>query len=114
MRINSKQLIGLPVVTKGGINLGKVHSLDIDTENGRIAVFRVKTGNLVKGLLEDDALVDWSQVVEMTKDQLIVSDAAVPNAERVLASARMEGASAGSIAHMDTEPATPAGREAEG
>lgn len=86
MRINSKQLMGLPVITKSGQDLGKVVSVDIDVDSGRLTTIRVKTRGLVKGLLDTDLLVDWSQVVSIDAERVVVQDASVPGGVKAFAS----------------------------
>jgi sporulation protein YlmC with PRC-barrel domain len=105
MRINSRRLIGLPVLTKSGQDLGKVGSVDIDTENGRLATIRVKTRGLVQGLLDQELLVDWSQVVSINEDTVVVGDASVPGGVGALAArpAQNAGASGAMLAKADAE-----------
>jgi sporulation protein YlmC with PRC-barrel domain len=93
MRINSRRLLGLSVVTKSRQELGKVRSIDIDTESGRLTTIRVNPRGLVKGLLEEELLVDWSQVISIDEDGLIVDDASVPEGAEVLATRATGGAS---------------------
>lgn len=85
MRINSKKLTGLPVVTKTGAHLGKVSSFDIDTDSGRIESIHVKTRGIVPGLLDEELIVVWSQVIEITETNVIVTDALVPAGVRSIA-----------------------------
>ena len=101
MLVNSKKLTGLRVVTKSAAVLGRVASLDIDSESGRIETFRVRTRGLVAGLLEGELMVHWSQVVEMTEKELVVSDAAIPAGARIAAHA--SGASSGAGVSASTK-----------
>lgn len=87
MNIHSKELIGLPVHTRAGLAIGKVASLDVDMDTGRIAAFYVKSGNLVTGLLADELMVSWASVIELTSDALIVADNTVPAGATLLAKA---------------------------
>ncbi|MCK9361613.1 PRC-barrel domain-containing protein [Patescibacteria group bacterium] len=87
MTINSKDLIGLPVQTRSGHALGKVASIDVDVDTGRIGTFHVKAGGLVTGLLADELMVSWASVFELTADALIVADTTVPAGATVLAKA---------------------------
>jgi sporulation protein YlmC with PRC-barrel domain len=86
MRINSRHLAGLPVVTKSGRDLGRVGSFDVDTDSGRLVTLRVKTRGLVKGLLDQDLLINWSQVENIDETRVTVSDGSVPAGVRELAS----------------------------
>ena len=94
MRINSKQLTNLPVITKSGQDLGKIGSFDIDADSGRLTTMHVKTRGLVKGLLDTDLRVDWSQVVTIDEDKVVVSDATVPGGVKALAAQVAGNASA--------------------
>lgn len=74
---NSKRLSGIPVATRDGRTLGRVSSMDFDSDTGHLAALRVSTG-FVKGLLHDELAISWNQVVEIQEDVVIVSDNAVP------------------------------------
>ncbi|KAA0207003.1 PRC-barrel domain containing protein [Candidatus Uhrbacteria bacterium] len=87
MILNSKAMSGLPVETRSGQSLGRIASFDVDADTGRIKTFHVKSGNLVSGLLGDELMVDWGQVLELTEMRLVVADSAVPAGERALAKA---------------------------
>ncbi len=103
MRINSRQFIHLPVITASGQELGKVGSFDLDTESGRLTTIRVKTRGLVKGLLDQELFVDWSEVVSVDEDKVVVSDASVREGVKALASqpAANAGASGTLLAEGD-------------
>jgi sporulation protein YlmC with PRC-barrel domain len=87
MNLNSRVLIGLAVETNSGKAIGKVVSIDVDADTGRIAVFRVKAGGLVAGLLSDELDVTWDSVIELTAEKLVVADATVPQGATQLAKA---------------------------
>lgn len=87
MNIHSKELIGLPVRTRSGLAIGKVASLDVDMDTGRIVTFYVKSGNLVTGLLADELMVSWASVIELTAEALMVADNTVPAGATLLAKA---------------------------
>lgn len=82
--INSKRLHGIPVVTRGGQVLGKLQSFDVDADTGHLLAIHVAT-SLVKGLLNDDLVIAWSQVVEMGESRVIVSDTSIPSGAEALA-----------------------------
>jgi len=81
MKLSIKVFIGLPVQSRSGLDLGRVSGGDIDTESGRLQTIHVKAGGLVKGLMNDEALINWSQVIEITDKAVIVDDAASQKAE---------------------------------
>jgi sporulation protein YlmC with PRC-barrel domain len=85
MRLLAKKLVGLPVWTRSGTALGKIAGFEIDTETGRLALLHVKTRGLVPALLDQELVVAWDQVIEMTPAQVTVQDAVVPAGARVLA-----------------------------
>lgn len=73
----TKRLFGLPVHTAGGTALGQVADFEIDTETGRLQKMHVKAAGLVKGLMNHELIVDWSQMIEIREDAVIVDDAVV-------------------------------------
>lgn len=77
MNVNSKQLSGVSVFTRAGRLLGKLASLDFDADTGHLVALRVSTG-LVKGLLSNELIISWNEVVEITEEKIIVADAVVP------------------------------------
>jgi sporulation protein YlmC with PRC-barrel domain len=76
MLIRAKRLIGASVRTRSGVSVGKVVDIEIDGDDGKIRAFCVKTG-LVQGLMEDQLIIAWSQVVSMSEREVIVEDGAV-------------------------------------
>jgi uncharacterized protein YrrD len=57
--LNSKRL-----QTRSGHALGKLQSIDLDADTGHLTAIHVVTG-LVKGLLNDELVIAWNQVVEI-------------------------------------------------
>lgn len=82
--LNSKRLQGVPVLTRSGHALGKLQSIDLDADTGHLTAIHVVTG-LVKGLLNDELVIIWNQVVEMGEERIIVSDTAIPSGAESLA-----------------------------
>jgi len=85
MNLNSRSLVGTPVRTRSGTPVGKLASLDFEADTGRLAVLRVRVRGMVPGLLDDEALVAWSQVVSLDEREIVVDDAAVTVGSSVLA-----------------------------
>ncbi len=79
MRINSHDLLGLPVVTAIGKKLGKIISFDIDVESHAIIQYDVGPRNWPRALTH--YLVAPEQVVSITAEQMTVKDGVVPAAE---------------------------------
>lgn len=93
MHLNSKEFIGLPVVTKSGTALGKLASIDIDADSGRLVTLHVKTRGIVPGLLSDELLIGWASVIEMTDERIVVADASVAAGATAFARAKEAPAS---------------------
>ena len=99
MNVNSKELVGANVETRSGEHVGKLASLDFDANTGHLASVRVLLPGIISGLLSDEAIVDWSNVIEVMPNKVVISDGAVPARARAVASA---------------EPAAPAAMLKEG
>ena len=65
----------LTVKTKSGHLLGRVVSVEIDTDTGRIQNFFVSTSRVLPVVLDKELAIAWSQVVAWNDSELIVSDA---------------------------------------
>ena len=77
MLLNTKDLVGVPVITRSDQRVGKVASFDINLYTGRIAVMHVKATGLVARLSEDELLVSWDAILEITAERVIIADGAV-------------------------------------
>jgi sporulation protein YlmC with PRC-barrel domain len=77
MLLNTKHLIGLPVVTRSEQKVGKVASFDVDILTGKLAVLYVKASGLVARLSEDELLVSWDAILEITAERVVIVDAAI-------------------------------------
>lgn len=75
MKLSNSDLINLPVYTKSDTHLGKISSFEINTDNGKIESFHVKTG-LIEGLWHEQLVIHHSQVIEILADKMIVEDTA--------------------------------------
>lgn len=87
MNVNTKAMVGVPVVTRAGTSVGKVASFDLDTQSGRLATLHVKTRGLVRGLMDDELLISWEAIVEMTPEQVVVTERVVKAPVEALAKA---------------------------
>jgi len=85
MIVNTKEMAGVPVVTRSGQPVGKVASFDVDAETGRLAVLRAKTRGLLPGLLSDELLIEWNAIIAFGTERVIVADAAVKQTHENLA-----------------------------
>ncbi len=74
MMLNSKELVGTPVITKSGIRLGKLVSLNLGAETGRVAHIVVRP-RFLSSVLPQELLISWTQIVSMDAEQIVVADA---------------------------------------
>lgn len=93
MRVNSKDLHGAAVVTERGVSVGKLSSLDLDGDTGKLVGIRVAHRGIT-GLLSDELRVPWNSIVEMSAERVVILDTAVPAEARAIA----KGAAANSEA----------------
>ncbi|HLD61248.1 MAG TPA: PRC-barrel domain-containing protein [Patescibacteria group bacterium] len=70
MVINLQSLLHLPVFTKSGTNLGKVHDLKIDVDTHAIKQYIVESGLIAK----HHYLIGPAQVIEITEEKIVVDD----------------------------------------
>ena len=77
--LNSKRFAGLPVRTKAGIPMGKLLSVEIDTDTGRIQNLIVR----LKGITMEQAVIGWAQIVSMSEAEIVVVDAFVSSVAAV-------------------------------
>jgi len=94
MNLNSRALVGTPVRTRSGTPVGKLASLDFEAETGHLAALRVRVRGMVPGLLDDEILVAWSQVVSLDEREIVVEDASVAARASILARKDLPAASA--------------------
>jgi len=85
MLLNSRQLARVPVRTQSGTRLGKLASVDIDADTGRISAIRVIPLGAVIRLLGTELIIGWAQIVSMTTEEIVVKDGSVPYAAAQLA-----------------------------
>jgi len=85
MKLNSKGVQGTPVFTENGMSVGKVASFDFSADTGKLTELKVSHGGFLSGLLSDELLVPWTSIREMSKERIIISDAAIPVEARALA-----------------------------
>ena len=78
MRIDSRDLQGLPVATETGQRLGKILSFDVDVEQHAVTCYHVGPRNWPGGLRYE---IVPQQVLSITAEQMTVQDAVVVAAE---------------------------------
>lgn len=77
MIVNTKDMLGVPVVTRSGQMVGKVTSFDLDASTGQMMRLHVKTRGLVAGLLQNELYVAASSVIRLSLESVVIADAAV-------------------------------------
>ena len=73
MLISNEKLIDLPVHTLSGQHLGKIHSFTIEADSQFIKKYFVKPSGVVN-IFSKDLTIDKEQVIDITKDKMIVDD----------------------------------------
>ncbi len=84
MNVSSKRLEGASVVTKSGQRLGKLVSLELDADTGKLTAVTVRPQGVAAALLENDLVIPWAQIVSLSEKRIVVADATVTNAEAAL------------------------------
>ena len=74
MKISNNHLINLPAITQSGQDLGVVEDFNIDIESQSILEYKIKPSSLVRELITGDFIIPRGQIVDITKDKLIVKD----------------------------------------
>jgi len=86
MELSLKNMQGVSVRTQSGQALGRVSDVKLDGDSGRLTHIAVRTRGLLPGF-GGDLLVAWSQIVTMSRTEVIVADAAVPRGATSIAKA---------------------------
>ncbi|MFA6099156.1 MAG: hypothetical protein WCV50_06500 [Patescibacteria group bacterium] len=81
MRISKGDLIGLPAYTLSENFLGKVSDFDLDPVSHFITHYHIKSGDLIKGLLNQELLVAKDQVLSISKEKMVVEDSIIESQE---------------------------------
>lgn len=76
MLLTKKQLIGLPVKTRSGQELGVVTDFELDIDQHTIVGYRVKKSKLLPDFVADELVIRPKQVVTISQDAMIVEDLA--------------------------------------
>ncbi len=78
MLLHAQDVKNIPVVTQDGRKVGKLIGPTIDTATHAIFKYAVARSRLLSALLPDELLVDPSQVVSLTAEQMVIKDELVP------------------------------------
>ncbi|MBI4433766.1 PRC-barrel domain-containing protein [Candidatus Uhrbacteria bacterium] len=76
MLLRHDAILGLPVITRSGISLGRVVGLMVDTESGMILQYQVRARGWVAMILPhtDELLIHHTQVIALEEDRMIVEE----------------------------------------
>ena len=69
-----KEIINLNVYTQSGYYLGRIVDLEIDPDNSRIEKYIIKSRNFIKNLFQDCLVINYTQVISISKKKMIVED----------------------------------------
>lgn len=58
--------------------VGRLASLDLDGDSGRLMALRVRIPGVVPRLLDDEVAVSWAQIISITEEEAVIADASVP------------------------------------
>ena len=78
MILSKHTLINLPVYTQSNQHLGRVCDFEVDSITQTVVRYHVKSGGLIKELLQKELIIGKEQVVSITTDQMTVDDAILP------------------------------------
>ncbi|MBP9762965.1 PRC-barrel domain-containing protein [Patescibacteria group bacterium] len=84
---SSSQARGLLVVTKSGQEIGHILGFVLDRERGAILQVEVRPAGFVRGLVAEELLIAWNDVIEWDDKRMLVKDLSVPIGAPVLSSA---------------------------
>ena len=69
-----KNLLGLPVETKSGMNLGKLMDVELDVDSHLALNYHVQASQILPGFLSKKIIVGRHQVVAITAEKIVVED----------------------------------------
>ena len=76
--VNSKRMANAAVRTEAGTPVGRLVSLEIDADTGKLAAVNVRTPAAVPHLLGRELRIGWNQIVSLGEKEIVVLDAVVP------------------------------------
>ncbi len=77
MTLRKGELINLPVYTQSGEHLGKVADFVFQPDGQTIIQYHIKSGTLLRELLEKELLVSREQVISITNERMVVEDSVI-------------------------------------
>jgi sporulation protein YlmC with PRC-barrel domain len=82
MKISSKKLLGLTVITKSGTELGRLDGFAMDTDFQSISEYYIKPEGLVEGLVKGKLIISRGQVLDISAKKMVVDDNYAAGAEK--------------------------------
>ena len=77
MLINQKQLKKIVVETQSGQFLGFISEFELETDNGTIERYYVKSRLSIPGLFANKLLINKSQIISFDSEKMIVEDGVI-------------------------------------
>ena len=74
---SSLQVRGLPVITQLDQEVGHLLGFTFDTTRGTIAQIIVRPRGIVRGLVAEELLIAWSDIIEWTEQGVRVKDTSI-------------------------------------
>lgn len=87
MQTSTAQILqGVPVWTRLGERIGRVHDVEFDIDTGKMVALHVRVGRWVPLTNAKTLIIFWKQIVEITHEKVVVEDAVVKELQVVLGS----------------------------
>jgi len=74
MTLRKSKLINLPVYTNSGEHLGKISDFEFDPGSQTIVRYYVRSGALLRELVQRELIISHEQVVMITEEKMVVVD----------------------------------------
>lgn len=78
MNVNSKKLEGILVISKMGVRIGRLASVEFDVNTGKLSAILVRPQGMVATLVGADLLIIWNNIISISEEKIIVSDTVTP------------------------------------
>jgi len=77
MLINQKQLKKIRVETQSGQFLGYISEFELETDNGAIEKYYIKSRLSIPGLFANKLLINKTQIISFDSEKMIVEDSVI-------------------------------------
>lgn len=75
--VKMKEMIGVTVVTRMDVAVGRVSDMEIDADTGHLLGLHIKTRGKIFLSISHELRVSWIDVIEMRTDRVVIRDACV-------------------------------------